>query len=273
MNSDSRKAKKIKKILCACGLGFEADRPIISDINWEVYQGERWILIGANGAGKTSLLSTLCAYNTPSFGSMSVDGKEYSTYNWQKMRERIALVGSHLRRGINRDEKAIEVVISGKFGQINYWGALPRRLIMEAYSKMKRLGIGNLVDSSWNTISEGERQKVLLARALMTKPAVIFLDEPCSGLDPVARKAFVSFLEKLCSDKKIPAIVMATHYVEEIPRGFTHALILKGGRVLASGKIEDTLNSRNLSQAYNAKCALSGKPGKYILKIGKFPIK
>lgn len=265
-----KNAKKItskREILNIRGLSFIADRKIVDNISWRVLEGERWALLGANGAGKTSLISTICAYNTPSEGEMSVDGKKYTEYNWSKMRERIALVGSQLRRGINRGEKVMEVVVSGKFAQINYWGRITRKLAKEAYAQMERFGIGHLVDSDWFLISQGERQKVLLARAMMLKPSVVFLDEPCSGLDPVARRDFVKFLGGLCADKNIPAIIMATHYVEEIPPEFTHAMVIKDGAVLAQGKIGKAMTSENLSLAYGAKCALSKKRGRYRLEI------
>ena len=266
MKIAGQKAKE-KKILEARGLTFEAGRKILDGIDWAVLEGERWVLLGANGAGKTSLLSTICAYNTPSSGDMWVDGKKYSTYNWQKMREKIALVGSQVKRKINPDEKVLEVVVSGKFAQINYWGRITRPLIFEAYEKMKELGIGGLVDDCWEYISQGERQKALIARALMAKPSVVFLDEPCTGLDPVARGQFVEFLDSLARSKKIPAIVMATHYVEEIPPSFTHAIIIKGGRVLASGDISKVLTSKNLGEAYGAECSLRRRGGRYELRV------
>ena len=134
MKIAEQKAKE-KKILEARELTFEAGRKILDSIDWTVYKGQRWVLLGANGAGKTSLLSTICAYNTPSSGDMWVDGKKYSTCNWQKMREKIALVGSQIKRRINPDEKVLEFVVSGKFAQINYWGKITRPLIFEAYKK------------------------------------------------------------------------------------------------------------------------------------------
>ncbi len=259
--------RKAKKILDLEEISFIADRPVLKDINWTVYEGERWALLGANGSGKTSLISTICAYNTPSSGRMAVAGREYSACNWQDTRRKIALVGGDLRRRIGATEKVVEVIVSGKFAQINYWGKITRPLVMEAYDKMLRLGIENLIDSDWAYISQGERQKVLLARALMLKPSVVFLDEPCSGLDPIARRDFIEFLNSLCADKGIPAIVMATHYVEEIPPAFGHALIIKGGEILASGKIAEVLNSANLSKAYGAPCKLSKRANSYSLKV------
>ncbi len=259
--------KEIKKILDLENVSFIVDKPILQNINWTVLKGERWALLGANGAGKTSLISTICAYNTPSSGKMVVDGREYSTCNWQDTRCKIAVVGGLVKRRIDGAEKAIEIVVGGKFAQINYWGKMTKPLIMEAYKKMKRLGIAHLIDSEWAYISQGERQKVLLARALMLKPSVVFLDEPCSGLDPIARKEFVKFLDKLCADKSIPAIIMATHYIEEIPEAFTHALIIKDGKILVADKIKNAITSQNLSLAYKSPCKVSRKKGSFTLEV------
>lgn len=157
-----KNAKQInepKKILDIRNLSFIADKPVIDNIDWTVLDGERWVLLGANGAGKTSLISTICAYNTPSSGEMFVDGKEYSNFNWQKMREKIALVGSQLRRAIDRNEKVVDVIVSGKFAQINYFGRITKKLVLEAYEQMKRFGIEYLVDSGWFFISQANAKR------------------------------------------------------------------------------------------------------------------
>ncbi len=257
----------MKKTVEIKDLYFIADKEILSGVNWDFYAGERWIILGANGAGKTSLLSTICAYNTPSSGELTVNGKMYSTYDWQKVREKIALISTHLSRQIERSETVLDTVISGKFAMINYWGKITPSLKKSAMSKLRQLGIEYLVNSTWGKISQGERKKVLIARALMINPKVLFLDEPCSGLDPLARKNFLNFIDNLAKSSKIPAIAMATHYVEEIPQSFTHAIILKEGKVLASGKISEVMSSKNLALAYGAKCKLSKNSGKYSLKI------
>lgn len=268
MKKTPQKAKKIKKILDIRELSFEvADKKILDAINLEVLAGERWVMLGANGSGKTSLISTICAYNTPSSGAMTVDGKTYSEYDWQKVREKIALVGSQLQRQIDNDEHVVDVVVSGKYAQINYWGEMTVKLVKEAYARMKRMGVGHLIDSSWAYISQGERQKILIARALMIKPSLVFLDEPCTGLDPIARRSFIEFLDELAKDRKIPAVIMATHYVEEIPPSFTHAMIIKDGKIMAAGKKEDVLTSKTLSDAYGAKCTLKKSGRYYELKV------
>lgn len=260
MKKTNQKAKEKKKILDIQKLCFVTDHPVLSNIDWQVFEGERWVLLGANGAGKTSLISTICAYNTPSSGEMTVDGKTYSNYDWQKVRQKIALVGSQIKRSFGANESVLDVVVSGKFAQINYWGRISNALRQEAIAKLRSLGIARLAPRLWSYISQGERQKVLLARALMLTPTIVFLDEPCAGLDPVARKNFIKFLDKLSKNKKIPAIILATHYVEEIPDSFQKAIALKSGRVLFSGDISDVMSSSVMSRIYSSPCLLHTVP-------------
>ncbi len=248
-------------------LSFIVDKPILDKITWNVEKNERWVLMGANGSGKTSLLSTICGYNTPSSGEMTIDDKTYSEYEWQKIRERIAIVSAQINRQIQSTETALETVISGAYAMLNFWGSPSKEVLRRALKNMKDLKISYLQDSLWGKISQGERQKVLIARALMIRPLVMFLDEPCTGLDPVARENFVNFIDELAKKKQSPAMIFATHHVEEIPPSFTHAIVLKDGKVLKSGKIEETLTSKILSQAYNAKCSLTCRNKKFSLKV------
>lgn len=258
----------MKKVLDIRDLSFVvADKQILKGVCWQVQKGERWALLGANGAGKTSLLSTICGYNTPSCGTMSVDGKTYSEYEWQKVRERIAIVSSQLNRQIGPTETVLETVVSGAYAMLNFWGDASAEVCRRAIRKMSELEIGHLAPSLWGRISQGERQKVLIARALMVRPAVIFLDEPCTGLDPVARDRFVAFMDSVSSSGKIPAVVLATHHVEEIPPSFTHAIVLKGGTVLKSGEIGSVVASDTLSEAYGAKCRVSRRGGRFSLRV------
>lgn len=262
-----KKAKKILEMQNLSLFSFETGRQILDDISMCVEAGQRWVLLGANGAGKSSLISAVCGYSVPSKCVLRVSGMEYSKDNWQRVRERIALIGTHLHREINQTEKIVDIIVSGKFAMINYWGKITKPLVLEAYSKMKQMGIAHLIDDDWRFISQGERQKVLIARSLMTKPDVVFLDEPCAALDPVARRNFVHFLDNLAKRKSIPAIIMATHYLEEIPPSFTHAIIIKKGKVLAQGKISDVITSENLTSAYGAKCKVVKRKGTFSLSL------
>jgi len=245
-------------------LCFEREKKILHNIDWQVAKGQRWAILGANGAGKTSLISTICAYNTPSSGEIKIDKDTYSESNWQEVRKHIALVGSQLRRQISQSELVIETVISGESATINYWGKPDKKLIQKAKRHLAMLKISNLALSKWGEISQGERQKVLIARALMLKPKVVFLDEPCTGLDPAALKNFLTFLDKLSENKSIGAIILCTHHIEEIPQSFTHALLLKDGQVFASGEIKKVLTSKNLSSIYKAKCVLRNRALKVL---------
>lgn len=260
------KAKE-KKILSVKGLSFTTFRKVLDSIDWEIFEGERWVMLGANGAGKTSIISTICAYNTPSSGEMSVCGKTYSRSDWRKVRGKIALIGTSLDRATRPSETVLEVVAGGKFAMINFFGTITKELAKEAMRNLKKAGIKHLAFDSWEYISQGERQKALIARALMVKPNIVLLDEPCSGLDPVARNEFRKFLDKLSSDAKIPAIILATHHVEEIPPSFKKAIIINDGKVLTSGNIDEVMTSKNLSKAYKAKCSIRKTRGIYELKV------
>lgn len=257
----------MKKILDIQNLSFIKDKEILKSISWQVEKGERWALLGANGAGKTSLLSVICGYEVPSSGIMTVDGKTYSECEWQRVREKIAIVSANINRKILTSETALEIVVSGEFAMINFWGTADEKVCQKAVRKMKELGVFHLAASRWSQLSQGERQKVQIARSLMVNPTVMFLDEPCTGLDPVARDNFVGFMEKISESKKIPAIVLATHYVEEIPPSFTNAMVIRDGEVLASGKIGDVVTSSVLSEAYGADCKVSRRNGRFSLKI------
>ena len=257
----------MKRILDIQNLSFIRDKEILKSVCWQVEKGERWALLGANGAGKTTLLSTICGYTSPSAGSMSVNGKTYTECEWSRVREKIAIVSAHINRRIKPFETALEIVVSGEFAMLNFWGTADEKVCAKAVRKMKDLGVFHLAASRWEQLSQGERQKVQIARALMVNPTVMFLDEPCTGLDPVARDNFVAFMGYVAESKKVPAIVLATHYVEEIPPSFTHAIVLKDGEVLAAGEIEKVVKSDVLSEAYGAQCKVSRAKGKFSLKI------
>lgn len=260
----------MKHILDIRNLTFKAfaiGRTILDDINWTVNEGEHWVLLGANGSGKTSLLSTICAYNTPSSGSMCVAGHTYSEYDWREMRKQIAIVSAQLNKKIEGYENVLEAVISGTYAMLNFWGTPTEEDERRALVQMEALGIAYLRDSTWDMISQGERQKALIARAMMISPVVMFLDEPCSGLDPVARDNFVAFMDTIARSHGCPPMILATHHVGEIPPSFTHALVLKDGRVRASGLIDGVITNDILSDAYGAVCEVTKEKGKFYLRV------
>ena len=240
---------------------------ILHDVNWRVARGQHWVILGANGSGKTSLLSALTGYLMPTAGELSVLGETYGESDWRELRKKIGLVSSSVRQMMGDDEPAVETVASGKYAMIDFWGRLTRAEKNRAHTLLRQVECEYLADRPWRVLSQGERQRVLIGRALMAKPRVLILDEPCAGLDPAAREHFLAFVQRLGRGKHAPTLVLVTHHVEEIMPVFTHVLVLKDGAVLAAGKKSDTLNSRHLSHAFNASMKLSAAGGRYALKV------
>lgn len=240
---------------------------ILHDVNWSVLRGQHWVILGANGSGKTSLLSALTGYLMPTSGEVSLLGETYGQSDWRELRKKIGLVSSSVRQMMADDEPALETVASGKYAMIDFWGRLTRAEKMRARRLLRQVECEYLADRPWRVLSQGERQRVLIGRALMAKPHVLILDEPCAGLDPAAREHFLDFIQRLGRQSHAPTLVFVTHHVEEIMPVFTHMLLLKGGAVLAAGEKAGTLNSRNLSHAFNARMSLQASANRYTLKV------
>lgn len=219
---------------------------ILRGINWTVRRGEHWAMLGANGSGKTSLLRALAGYLSPSGGVITVLGRTYGACDWRDLRLQIGIVTSALQSSIPPAEPALETVVSGRYAQLDLW-ARPTQADLAAGRRWLRfVGASRLAAREWLFLSQGERQRVLIARALMAEPRLLILDEPCAGLDPVAREEFLRFVETLARRPRGPALVFVTHHVEEITPAFTHVLLLRGGEVFAAGNRKSTLTARNL---------------------------
>jgi iron complex transport system ATP-binding protein len=240
---------------------------ILNDVSWRVQRGEHWVILGANGSGKTSLLNALTGYLMPTAGEISLLGETYGQSDWRELRKKIGLVSSSVRQMMSDGEPALETVASGKYAMIDFWGRVTRTEKAEASRLLKQVECGYLAERPWSVLSQGERQRVLVARALMAKPRVLILDEPCAGLDPAAREHFLQFLQRLGAQKKSPTLVLVTHHVEEIMPVFSRVLILKDGRLLAAGEKPDVLNSKNLSTAFGAQMRLHRTGNRYALTV------
>ena len=260
--------KSAKTILSVSGLHIErSGTVIIDDISWRVAAGQHWAILGANGSGKTSLLSALTGYLMPTAGEISVLGKQYGEADWRELRKRIGLVSSSVRQMMAEDEPALETVASGKYAMIDFWGRITRAEKAQAMKLLRQIECVYLADRPWSVLSQGERQRVLIGRALMARPRVLILDEPCAGLDPGAREHFLQFIQRLGQHKNAPTLVLVTHHVEEIMPAFSHVLVLKAGRVLAVGKKSAVLHSKNLSAAFGAPMQLQRTAARYELKV------
>lgn len=223
---------------------------ILKGVDWEIRRGEHWVVVGPNGSGKTSLLRALTGYLPPTKGHLSVLGETYGESDWRELRRVIGIVSASISQQIENPETAQEVVISGRFATINHWGPVHTADRREAKRVLRRVDAGHLADRPWLFLSQGERQRVLIGRALMTHPQLLILDEPCAGLDPVARTRFLRFVEDLMRTPDAPGVILVTHHVEEIRPTFTHALILGGGRVISTGPLVRSLTSPALSRAF-----------------------
>jgi iron complex transport system ATP-binding protein len=257
-----------KSILAVSGLTVRRGTALIlDDVSWTVRPGEHWVIVGANGSGKTSLLSALTGYLTPTAGEVEVLSERYGRSDWRELRKRIGLVSSAIRQRIPAEEPALETVVSGKYAMIDFWGRMTAAERRKGRQILRSIECGALEKRPWLFLSQGERQRLLIGRALMASPRVLILDEPCAGLDPAAREHFLQFLQRLGCGSHPPALVLVTHHVEEIMPVFSHALILKNGRVLARGPLRETLASPTLSRAFGEAARLRRERGRYRLEF------
>lgn len=245
--------------------------PILNGIDWRVEPGEHWTILGANGSGKTSLLSSLTGYVTPTGGEIEVLGECYGASNWPELRKQIGMVSSSVRHQMADAEPVLLSVISGKYAMIDYWGRVKSSDKEEAREILRQIDAGHLADRPWRVLSQGERQRVLIGRALMARPRLLILDEPCAGLDPVAREHFMAFVNRLATapSRRIaaPTLILVTHHVEEIVAGFSHVLALKEGRVLAAGPRAKLLKSELLSEIFGEPVRLVNRGGRAALLV------
>lgn len=241
---------------------------ILNNVHWKIRQGEHWVVLGANGSGKTTLLSTLLGYFVPTRGDIRLLGQQYGDCDWRALRLKLGIVSSSLRQMMADDEPALHSVITGKYAMIDLWGKPKPADVREAKRILRKIECASLADRPWAVLSQGERQRILIGRALMAKPEVLILDEPCAGLDPAAREHFLHFLERLGKEAHAPTFILVSHHVEEITPMYTHAFCLKNGRVVASGPLKQTLTSRHLSETFGTEVKLRKRGGRYALEIG-----
>ncbi|HYI54558.1 MAG TPA: ABC transporter ATP-binding protein [Microlunatus sp.] len=240
---------------------------LLDDITVQIDETDRWVVIGPNGAGKTTLLQVLGAQIHPTGGVAGLLGEVLGTVDVFELRPRIGITSAALAERIPRSERVHDVVVSASYAVLGRWREDYDELDHQrADELLDQLGIGGLVDRTFGTLSEGERKRVQIARALMTDPELLLLDEPAAGLDLAGREALVRTLSDLAQDAYAPATVLVTHHVEEIPVGITHALLLKGGRLVAAGPVDDTLTAEHLSATFDLPLELSRTDGRWAAR-------
>ena len=238
---------------------------ILDRLSWTVKTREHWVILGPNGSGKTSLLAALTGYLTPTAGSIHVLGEEYGASDWRELRRAIGLVSSSVRQLMHDEDTALEIVAGGARAQIGYWGRISKIESAAAKSALRRAEADQIANRPWAVLSQGERQRTLIARALIAEPRLLILDEPCAGLDPVAREHFLAFIERLGRERQGPAIVLVTHHVEEITPAFTNVLLLSRGAISAAGPLRSTLTSKTMAAAFDAPLRLVRRRGRFEL--------
>lgn len=240
---------------------------LVGPITWKVELDERWVILGPNGAGKTSLMRMAAAQTHPSSGSAFLLGEQVGRTEMRELTTRIGVTSALLGERIPDDERVSDLVISAGYSVLGRWKEEYDQVDREqALETLESMGAEHLADRTFGTLSEGERKRVLVARALMINPELLLLDEPAAGLDLGGREELVARLEVLASDPDAPAIVLVTHHVEEIPNGFTHAMLLKEGAVVAQGLIEDVVTSENLSSAFSQSIVLTNTGGRFFAR-------
>ncbi|HEY7988519.1 MAG TPA: ABC transporter ATP-binding protein [Lapillicoccus sp.] len=224
---------------------------LLDDITWEVEEGERWVVLGPNGAGKTTLLQLAAARIHPTRGVAGILGEVMGAVDVFELRPRIGLSSAAIAERFPADELVGNVVVTASYAIVGRWREeYDDQDYRRAMTLLQALGAAHLADRRFGTLSEGERKRVQIARALMSDPEVMLLDEPAAGLDLGGREDLVARLGLLAQDTEAPALVLVTHHVEEIPPGFTDVLLLRDGRIVAAGPLELTLTAENLSTTF-----------------------
>jgi iron complex transport system ATP-binding protein len=247
-----------------------ARKNIVDKVDWHVEEGERWVVLGPNGAGKTTLLQIIAARMHPTSGTAHLLGEQLGRADMFELRPRIGLSSAALADKIPPTETVRDVVLTAAYGVTGRWHETYEEFDeRRAGDLLAAFDVAELVDREFGTLSEGERKRVQIARALMTDPEILLLDEPAAGLDLAGREELVGALAELAGDGASPVLVLVTHHVEEIPPGFTHLLLLAEGRVHAAGPIDEVLTADNLSAAFGLPLLVAHGGGRWLARAAR----
>jgi iron complex transport system ATP-binding protein len=250
----------------ARGAGLRAPNgaTILTGIDWEVGPGDRWVIVGANGSGKTTLLRLAGAQCRPTVGTVDVLGRRLGRTDLRELRRHIGVASAAVTDHLRATLTAHDAVLTARHGALEpWWHAYDDDDHDRADELLAAMGCGALAARTIGSLSQGERQRVVLSRALMPRPGLLLLDEPAAGLDLPAREALVDRLAVLVGDAASPPTVLVTHHIEEIPPGMTHALLLRDGRVVAGGPIDATLTAANLTTTFGLPVAVERRDGRW----------
>jgi iron complex transport system ATP-binding protein len=224
---------------------------LLRNVDWTAHEDERWIVIGPNGAGKTTLLQVASTLLYPTEGTVEVLGERLGEVDVFELRPRIGLTSASLAERVPAAEKVIDLVLTASYAILGRWKEeYDSADVTRAVELLDALGCAHLIRRRFATLSEGERKRVQIARAMMPDPEMLLLDEPAAGLDLGGREDLLRRLSVLAHNPKAPMMVLVTHHVEEVPDGFTHAMLLRRGAVLTAGPIDDVFTAKNLSRCF-----------------------
>jgi iron complex transport system ATP-binding protein len=243
------------------------DKNILGPLNWQVLEGQRWVVLGPNGAGKTTLLQVCSSLIHPTIGNIRILGEQLGKVDVFELRTRIGLTSSALVEQLPSDELVIDVVLTAAYAMLGRWQE-KYDLWDEsrAMALLTALGVRELGERHFGSLSDGEKKRVQIARALMADPELLLLDEPASSLDLGGREDLLKRIEIFAKDPLAPATVIVTHHIEEIPSGTTHALLLKDGTVVAQGVIDTVITDENLSHAYGLPISVQSEGGRFFAR-------
>lgn len=237
---------------------------ILDGISWSVSEGDRWVVLGPNGAGKTTLMQIASARMHPTAGAVDILGERLGRVDVFELRPRIGLASAALADRIPGGEEVLDVVLTASYGVTGRWREEYDPMdVARARDLLAAFGAGHLTDRRYGTLSEGERKRVQIARALMTDPELLILDEPAAGLDLGGREELVAALSELAAYPQAPVLVLITHHVEEVPPGFTDGLLLREGKVVASGSLDRVMTPQHLSTTFGLDLLVSRHDGRF----------
>ncbi|MFD0617248.1 ABC transporter ATP-binding protein [Paenibacillus sp. GCM10027629] len=224
---------------------------ILRGMNWEVAHGQHWCIVGLNGSGKTTMLNIVNGYIWPTSGEVEVLDHKFGEVDLRELRKRIGWVSTSLQQKLYGHQTALNIVLSGKFATIGLYDKTEEQDLKQAEELMDFLGCSLLASRTYDTLSQGQRQKILIARALMANPDLLILDEPCTGLDIFAREQLLQMIERITEQPGGPTLLYVTHHIEEITPCFTHTLLVKNGEIYKADETTNCLQSDVLSDFFD----------------------
>ena len=236
-------------------------RSILSGVNWRIEKGAHWALMGANGSGKTTLLKIITGYDWPTMGHVTVLGRTFGQCDIRELRKHIGWVSMAIEQKLPVSDKALDIVASGIEASLGLFRVFTDKEYQQAHQALAALRAESIADQRFEILSQGEQQKVLIARALISRPQVLILDEPCAGLDPAARHRFLQDIAHLSQLETAPSIVLVTHHIEEVGNWINNVLLLKAGQVMAAGSPDTVLTSDNMTKVFDFPCTVERTAG------------